>query len=186
MPHPQNDRPSSDIYLGEGERTDLIGPDGLPQVHLVEQVYDGEVVLRFCDDASGELMTAEARRLTAAGIWAGKLRGRNHYADAARRADLRPGRRLVLVRQSDNPHDAHAVAVTAAGSNEVIGFIDKAKARQLAKQLDGGVNLSVVSLAGTGPGVACGSITYAAAMPEVIAHITGLRPNTAARPAHWA
>lgn len=183
---PQNDRPATGLYLSDGERSDILDVDGLPEVHLVEQVYGGEVILRFCDDVTGKLMTAEARRLKAVRIWAGKLRGMSHYASAARRADLRPGQPLALIRQPANPHDPQAAGVAAAGLTELVGYVNTAKARQLAKQLDQGIELAAVSLAGTGPEVDCGGITFAAASPAVLAHVTGPRPSTAARPAHWA
>ncbi|WP_162529327.1 HIRAN domain-containing protein [Segeticoccus rhizosphaerae] len=186
MPHRQNDRPAAELYLGDGERVDIMGANGLPQVHLVEQVYGGARILRFCDDLTGKLMKAEARRLSTVGIWAGKLRGVSHYAAAARRSDLRPGRLLVLVRERDNPHDPNAVGVRAADSDEVVGYVNKAKARQLARQLDAGIHVVAVSLDGTAAGRACTGVTYAAAQPTLLAHLMGPRPITAAKPAHWA
>ncbi len=184
MVHPQNDRLSSEIYLSGDERPDVMGRDGLPEAHLVEHLYCGEVILRFCDDVTGKLMTAEARRLQAAGLWCGKLRGMDYRTAVAKAADLRPGRPLTVMREPNNPHDPYAVGIGDA-RGQVVGYVSRAKARRMATLLDSGEQLVAVSMQGTGPGRPCTAVTFVAARPEIIAHVTGPRPAGAAKPAHW-
>ncbi|MER5871189.1 HIRAN domain-containing protein [Streptomyces sp. NPDC002044] len=155
-------------------------PGVLHRLHLVE--YGGG--LRLCEDETGLLVGPTDRRLQQAGLYVINVRGVQYYPKAARRADLSPGRPLRLVPEPDNPHDPFAVAVHPSYGKEPIGYVDKQKARHLAKLITGGASLTVVSLRGTGVGVDCKAVAVLAAAPEVVAHLMSPRPPALPRPAY--
>jgi hypothetical protein len=68
-----------------------------------------------------------------------------HHAAALESADVAPGRPLELRRDPDNVHDPNAVAVHAAGGEQV-GWVPRALAAELAAELDAGRPWSAVAL----------------------------------------
>ena len=64
------------------------------------------------------------------------LAGFRHYAAADVWAQLRVGDRLGLLRESDNPHDANAIAVTWHGHK--LGYLPRRENAALAWGLDRG------------------------------------------------
>ncbi|MFB7465666.1 HIRAN domain-containing protein [Streptomyces sp. NPDC056224] len=155
-------------------------PGGLHRLHLVE--YEGD--LRLCEDETGLLVGPTDRRLQRAGLYVTNVRGVKYYTEAARRADLSPGRPLRLVPEPDNPHAPFAVAVHPNYGKEPIGYVNKQKARHWCKLIAGGASLTAVSLRGTGPGVDCEAVAVLAAAPEVVAHLMSPRPPALPRPVH--
>ncbi|MFD9357998.1 HIRAN domain-containing protein [Streptomyces sp. NPDC060031] len=153
-------------------------PGGLHRLHLVE--YQGG--LRLCEDETGLLVGPTDRRLQRAGLYVTNVRGVNYYPEAARRADLSPGRPLRLVPEPDNLHDPFAVAVHPNYGKEPIGYVNRQKARHWSKVIAGGSSLTAVSLRGTGPGVACEAVAVLAAAPEVVAHLMSPRPSGLPQP----
>lgn len=152
-----------------------------PPLHLIRY---GDV-LRFCEDSTGLLVGPTDRRLQRVGIWSGQVRGEFYYQAACRLGDFRPGVRIRLVREPENEHDGNAVAVTADDdAAPVAGYVNKGKARSLARVLDSGIELAAVSVRGTGPGKVCEAIGFVAAPPGVIAHLLSRRPSSLPRPAH--
>lgn len=53
---------------------------------------------------------------------------------------MREGDRLTLVREPDNPHDAHAVRIEWRGQK--LGYLPRAENRAVAAALDGGENVA--------------------------------------------
>ncbi|MFJ5553147.1 HIRAN domain-containing protein [Streptomyces sp. NPDC093225] len=155
-------------------------PGGLHRLHLVE--YDGG--LRLCEDETGLLVGPTDRRLQRAGLYVANVRGVGYYPEAARRADLSPGRPLRLVREPDNPHDPFAVAVHPNYGKEPIGYVNRQKARYWSKLIAAGTRLTAVSLRGTGPGVDCDGVAVLAAAPEVVAHLMAPRPPDLPEPVY--
>lgn len=156
-----------------------LGYGGMPPLHLVPY---GDV-LRLCEDATGLLVGPTDRRLAALGIHSVKVRGVSYYPDAARAGDFTPGHRVALLRQPDHLHDPNAVAICAAGTSSPAGYVNKQKARLLARLLDSRVVLTALSVRGTPAGEECRAIGIVAAEPAVLASLLGPRPPTAPRPA---
>ncbi|MFE2141737.1 HIRAN domain-containing protein [Streptomyces sp. NPDC059456] len=154
-------------------------PGGLHRLHLVE--YEGGLRLR--EDETGLFVGPTDRRLQRAGLYVTNVRGVTYYPEAARRADLRPGRPLRLVPEPGNLHDPFAVAVRPNYGKESIGYVNKQKARQWSSLIAEGARLTAVSLRGTGPGEDCEAVAVLAAAPEVVAHLMSRLP-TLPRPVH--
>lgn len=68
------------------------------------------------------------------------LAGYRHYDGARVWRDLRIGDRLQLVREPENPHDAHAVRVEWQGRK--LGYLPRSGNAAAARQLDRGVPLA--------------------------------------------
>ena len=128
---PQSTPTYERTYLPQDRHAEVLRPcpDGLPPLRLVR--HNGALWLR--EDTTGLLVNVDNRYLPRLGIWGAKLRGRNHYGG---RAVLGPAE---LVREPENPHDSHAVAVHSDGV--IVGHYNKGMARRLAKLLDGGESL---------------------------------------------
>lgn len=188
MPHPQNDLPSSALYLpksGPGSVASFADPDGgMPRVHLVEQVYGGRTILRFCHDDTGRLMTATDTRLRKVGLWAVELRGQSHHKRANKAGDFSPGRSVRLVREPSNPFDSEAIGVAAAGSAAVVGYLNPQASKRVAAILDDAERLRAVTIEGDPPG-SDGRVVVLLAEPQLVEHVFGPRPADAAKPAHW-
>jgi hypothetical protein len=171
----------------DGNRERFVNPTGgMPPLHLVRyRDSGGEHVLRLCEDATGLLVGPTDRRLAAAGIFVSQLRGESYHKTACRRGDFAPGSAVRLKREADNKHDPFAVAVTAdTGSAAVAAYVNKQKARTLAKLLDEGVELAAVSIRGTPSNTPCEQIGVLAARPDVLAHLLSARPRHLPKPAH--
>ena len=67
------------------------------------------------------------------------LAGFRHYDGGAVLRDLKPGDRLELVREPDNPHDANAVRVEWRGVK--LGYVPRRDNAAVARQLDRGAAL---------------------------------------------
>lgn len=157
----------------DGPKHRFVPPPGaMPRLHLID--YQGR--LRLCEDSTGLLAGPTDRRLHLAGLHVTNLRGEKYYPDAARNADLRPGLRLRLVRDPDNPHDPFAVAVYPEQGEGPVGYVNKQKARSWSKLIADGAQLSAVSLRGTGPGTTCDAVAVLAAEPRVVDHLLSPRP----------
>ncbi|MER6394266.1 HIRAN domain-containing protein [Streptomyces sp. NPDC001523] len=155
-------------------------PGGLHRLHLIE--YEGG--LRLCEDETGLLVSPTDRRLQRAGLYVTNVRGVKYYPEAARRADLSPGRPLRLVPEPANPHDPFAVAVHPNYGKEAIGYVNKRKARHWSRAIASGASLTAVSLRGTGPGENCEAVAVLAAAHEVVAHLMSPRPLDLPRPVY--
>lgn len=170
----------------DGNLTRFILPDGgMPLLHLIRYRSGGETVLRLCEDSTGLLIGPTDRRLASAGIYVSNLRGESYHRTACRRGDFSPGTPVRLKREPDNEHDPFAVAVTDDSEGApVAAYVNKQKARTLAKLLDGGAELVAISLRGTTSGVAGEQISILVAAPDVVKHLLSTRPRHLPRPAH--
>src|SRR3954447_1839386 len=87
---------------------------------------------------SGRYLGRDAPELAARGLRVVGVAGAGrHHADALAAADVGPGRPLELRRDPDNPHDPSAIAVHAAGGEQV-GWVPREIAAALAPALDAG------------------------------------------------
>ncbi len=59
---------------------------------------------------------------------------------------------MRLVREPDNQHDPHAIAVYAAGARDITGYVPRGYAKRLAKLLDAGADMVAVSTLGSAAG----------------------------------
>ncbi len=64
------------------------------------------------------------------------LAGFRYYAGETLWQEMREGDRLALVREADNPHDAHAVRIEWRGQK--LGYLPRAENRAVAAALDAG------------------------------------------------
>ncbi|WP_195907822.1 HIRAN domain-containing protein [Microbacterium gorillae] len=129
-PHPRG-------YLDSSELAALliVGADGMPPLRLSET--DGQLWL--IETTTGKRVNVDARQLRHLGIWGVKVRGTSYYDGVTR---LGPAQ---LVREPDNLHDPHAVAVHVDG--QIIGHWNKGMAPGLAKLLDSGAPLAAEVIA---------------------------------------
>ncbi len=67
------------------------------------------------------------------------LAGFRHYDGAASWRDMKPGDRLQLVREPDNPYDANAVRVEWRGIK--LGYVPRRDNAAVARQMDRGAAL---------------------------------------------
>lgn len=163
----------------------FLAADGLPALHLVPyRDSSGENVLRLVEDSTGLLVGPTHRALTKAGIYVSQLRGEVYNATACRRGDFSPGARVRLVREPSNAHDVNAVAVFDATGRHRAAYVNKQKARALAKLLDAGMALEAVSVRGTSAGRDCPQVAVLAAAPPILARLLEPRPLNLPRPAH--
>lgn len=64
------------------------------------------------------------------------LAGFRYYAGEALWQEMREGDRLKLIREADNPHDAHAVRIEWRGQK--LGYLPRAENRAVAAAMDKG------------------------------------------------
>jgi HIRAN domain len=111
---------------------------------------DGGVVwiagYQLVEPESGRFLGRDAPELAARGLRVVGVAGAGrHHADALATEDVGPGRPLELRRDPENPHDASAIAVHAAGGAQV-GWVPREVAAALAPELDRGSPWSAVVL----------------------------------------
>jgi hypothetical protein len=169
----------------DGDNGRFAGPDGLPPLRLITYTdTSNETVLRLCEDSTGLLIGPTDTRLPHAGVYVSQLRGEYYHQDACKAGDFTPGRPVTLVREPANEFDGNAVAVFDATGSHLAAYVNKQKARLLAKLLDTGVALDAISVRGTGPGADCPQIAILAARPHVLGRLMEPRPRTLPTPAH--
>lgn len=59
---------------------------------------------------------------------------------------------MELRREPDNEHDPHAIALHAPGARKPFAYVQRGRARGLARRIDAGEQLAGVCLWGPGPG----------------------------------
>jgi hypothetical protein len=98
------------------------------------------------DPATGAYLARDAPELAAAGLRvAGVAGAARHHAEALESESAAPGRALVLRRDAENVHDANAIAVET-GAGELLGFVPRELAAELAPSLDAGEQWSAIVL----------------------------------------
>jgi hypothetical protein len=169
----------------DGDKGRFIGPDGTPTLHLITYTDTmGETVLRLCEDSTGLLIGPTDTRLPHAGVYVSQLRGEFYHQAACLAGDFSPGRPVMLVREPSNEFDRNAVAVYDASGMHLAAYVNKQKARMIAKLLDVGEDLQAISIRGTAAGVECTQIAILATKPSLLARLLEPRPRELPLPAH--
>lgn len=169
----------------DGNQDRFVGADRFPPLHLVSYRDSyGELVLRLCEDATGLLVSPTDRRLARAGVFVSQLRGEAYRPASCKAGDFEPGSPVRLVREPANEFDPNAVAVYDHTGQHMAAYVNRQKARTLARLMDSGKPIEAVSIRGTGPGVACDQVAIVAASPEVLRRLLEPRPAHLPPPAH--
>jgi hypothetical protein len=93
----------------------------------------------------GRYLGRDAPELTARGLRVASVAGAGrHHAEALASDAAAPGRPLELRRDAANEHDPNAIMVLAGG--ELIGFVPREPAAELAPELDAGRPWSAIVL----------------------------------------
>ena len=121
-----------------------LGPTGFPDVRL-EIVRDRLLVVTPHGWVNPKSRTAATR----AGLWSFTVRGTGHHQQAAKWGDFSLRAPIKLVREPDNPHDPHAIAVYARRGKNLAGYVPRGYAKRLAKLMDAGKDLVAVSTRGS-------------------------------------
>ncbi|MEH1030007.1 HIRAN domain-containing protein [Micromonospora profundi] len=173
-------------YVPQGGDPDrFIGANGLPTLRLIPyRDTGGEHVLRLCEDDTGLLVGPTDRRLPRAGVYISQLRGEAHHRAECRAGNFTSGEPVRLVREPENPYDRNAVAVYDATGKYMAAYVNKQKARTLAKLMDSGAEIQAISIRGTRSGIGCDQVAILAASPDVLRHVLSPRPAGAPQPAH--
>lgn len=162
-----------DEYMDTGTETQGLTLDaaGLPSGHL--RLDRGRLLIV----TPRGIVNPKSTRTYKLGIYSFSIRGSDHYGNAPKTGDFRPGAPVRMVREPDNEYDPDAVAIYAGRARSKSGYVNKANAKRIAKRLDAGDDLVAISTRGDGPGQ-IGLIPYVmVAERRVMAHLlreTGL------------
>lgn len=97
-------------------------------------------------DEDGGYVARDDPRLAARGLGVAAVAGAaRHHAQALQHEDVAPGSALHLRRDPANAHDPNAIAVHAAGG-EQIGWVPRELAADLAPEVDRGEAWSAIAL----------------------------------------
>jgi len=113
--------------------------------------HDGGVVwvsgYQLVDPESGRYLARDAPEVLEAGLIVANVAGaaRHHAQALADEHAVAPGRSLTLRRDPGNEHDPNAIAVLAPGG-DMLGFVPRAVAEELAPALDDGARWAAVVL----------------------------------------
>lgn len=166
---------TSDWFVPRTAEPDRLTPP--PGEHPALRLVHLHDWLALCEDRTGLIVGVKDRRLAALGIYSLPARGLKHHESDARRGDFAAGRTLRLVREPANPHDPNAIAVYDHTGRYCAGYINRQKARTLARLIDAGTVLDAISTRGTGPGQPCDKVEILAAPPEMMRHLLSPRPS---------
>jgi hypothetical protein len=122
---------------------------GLPTLRLVDA---GDRLAIWSPINDGALINPKGPGLRQLGLYASYARGSDHYRAAFKAADLGKGCWVDLHREPDNPHDKNAVAMSAPGRDDTLGYVQKARAPAVARRMDAGEDMAAVSMRGPGRG----------------------------------
>jgi hypothetical protein len=92
----------------------------------------------------GRYLGRDAPELAARGLRVTSVAGARHHREALSTGAAAPGRPLMLRRDHENPHDPNAIEVLAGG--QVVGFVPRELAAELAHELDSGCPWSAIVL----------------------------------------
>ena len=97
-------------------------------------------------DGEGRYLGRDAPELLDAGLRVSRVAGaRDHHAEALQSDGAAPGRPLKLRRDRENEYDANAIAVETE-SGDVLGFVPRELAQEIAPRLDAGEPYSALVL----------------------------------------
>lgn len=137
-------------YVPKGPDADLLTRDAAGRPNLcLQHVVDRLVIVSLAQPAA--LINPKSRSLHMLGLFVSCTRGEIFYAAAARAADLRPGAWVELRREPTNLYDRNAVALHAPGIERRFGYVQREKARAVARLMDSGTDVAAISMRGPGP-----------------------------------
>ncbi len=139
---------------------------GLPNLHLV--CLNGQMAVAVPD---GRLIDPKSISIHRHDLFLIGVRGRSYHQAANLSVDTKAGTRLELLREPDNEHDPNAVAVVAPQTGDRLGYVNKLNAKRLAKRLDAGEELAVLSLRGSPEGKDGDLLMVLVTRPEILAHL---------------
>lgn len=122
--------------------------DGRPNLSLANA---GDRLAIWSPLDGGAIINPKGSGLRSLGLYCTAARGSSHYPSEFRAADLRPGQWVELKRETDNPHDGHAVGLLAPGARRPFAYVQRGRAPAIAKRMDSGDDMAAVSLRGPGP-----------------------------------
>jgi hypothetical protein len=97
-------------------------------------------------DTEGRYLGRDAPELVDAGLRVSRVAGaRDHHAEALQSEGAAPGRALKLRRDRENEHDANAIVVETV-EGDVLGFVPRELAQEIAPRLDAGEPWSALVL----------------------------------------
>ena len=139
------------VYVPKEDETRYLTRDesGLPTIRLVDA---GDRLSIWSPVENGALINPKGPGLRTLNLYSSYARGADNYRIAYRSADLGEGRWVDLVREPDNPHDKHAVAMCAPGSRAPFAYVQKGRAPAVARRMDAGEDMAGVSMRGPGRG----------------------------------
>lgn len=134
----------------QGEDAPYLTRDGAgrPNLWLVRSV---DRLMVWSPMFGGALINPKSTALRRFGLISSYVRGGYYYSDAFRDADLRPGSRVELHAEPDNPHDRNAVALHAPGDSRKLGFVQRGRAPAVARRIREGEDMAALSMFGPGP-----------------------------------
>lgn len=124
------------IPAAEAKLRLVAGTDGLPPLKLVSSNNGLDLAL-----PSGELVDYNTLALRHFNIFAFRVVGMGFYENQEKPFKFRNGQRVTVKRESENEHDANAVAITIGRPVTKIGYVNKQRAKWVAELLDDGQEL---------------------------------------------
>ena len=116
------------------------------------------------------MVNPKSRSLARVGLYSFQIKGSSHQGSAVKSGDFRPGVKVILRREPENPHDPNAIAVHTS-TGRTAGYVNKQNAARLAKRLDAGDDIIAVSIRGSGPGSETTVPRLLAAERRIIEHL---------------
>ncbi|WP_396134675.1 HIRAN domain-containing protein [Citricoccus sp. I39-566] len=144
---PASDEPPGRPYFSADEAADAFAPDERGNVHVA--IREGF----FFHPPTGKYAPPGNRTLSKHGLVSFKVRGVAFYS--ATQADTSPGLPARLVREPSNEHDPNAIAIWAlnrSGQAVKVGYVNRGRARSLAKRMDAGEVVEAYFMRGDRPG----------------------------------
>lgn len=146
---------------------------GMPNLHLIR--ISGHYALAVPD---GRIVSPKSTSIYRHDLFLITVRGRSDYEEANLATSTTAGTLLGLRRDPDNEHDPNAVAVMDSSTSHQIGWVNKGHAKRLAKRMDGGETLTVLSLRGSPSGKNGDPVVVLVTRPELLVHLQQAGPPT--------
>ena len=148
-----------------------IDESGHPNLHLV--AVNGQLALAV---PNGRLVDRKANSAYRHDVFLIGVRGTSYYEAANLSTETSAGTQLGLRRDPDNEHDKNAIAVVDQGTGEQLGWVNKLNAKRLAKRLDSGEELVVLSLCGSPIGKNGDTLVVLVTRPDILTHLQRAQP----------
>lgn len=139
----------------------VAGPEGLPPLKLVTSNNGLDLAL-----PDGKLIDYNTLALRHFQIFAFRVVGMSYYEDPEKPFKFRNGQRVTAKRESDNEHDANAVAITTGRAATKIGYVNKQRAKWVSDLLDKGQELDGIIIQNKSA-----SPRVLLTTPEMLAHL---------------